>query len=327
MKELQDILRLVRQGPGPFALATLLRVEGASYRRPGARLLTDGEVVLRGSLSGGCLEGEILARSAETLASGMPCLLRYDLRGEADLIWGSGSGCEGVLDILVEPLVDFPAWMGWLEQAWGSRTALRIRTDVSQEKLGMRTIEQYPGTSASGRRDECFEDFVPPIVLWIMGAGNDSRPLARLAKELGWTVSLLDHRPAFARPERFPEADAVRAGHPAVILPRLTLDGRTAVVLMTHNYLKDLEAMRHLLPSPAGYLGLMGSRARGAKLLAELAAEGFSADTRLHTPVGLDLGAGDPETIALSILAEIQAALHGRSATPLRDTAAAVTAP
>lgn len=327
MKELQDILQIVRRGPGPFALATLLRVEGASYRRPGARLLLDREGPLRGSLSGGCLEGEVQARALDVLAEGRPRLMRYDLRGDADLVWGSGSGCEGILEILVEPVAGFPDWMAWIERAWASRTSLRIRTDLSQEKLGMRSIPSYPGASAPGQRDECFEDFAAPISLWILGAGDDSRPLVRLAKELGWTVGLLDHRPAFARPERFPEADAVRAGHPAVMLPDLPLDDRTAVVLMTHIYLKDLEALRHLLPSPAGYLGLMGSRARGAKLLAELAVAGLVADARLHTPVGLDLGAGDPETIALAILAEIQAALHGRSGTSLRDTPTSVSAP
>ncbi len=327
MKELQDILQIVRRGPGPFALATLLRVEGASYRRPGARLLSDGKAVLRGSLSGGCLEGEILARAAEVLADGTPRLLRYDLRGDADLVWGSGSGCEGILEILVERVTGLPDWMIWIEEAWSSRTSLRIRTDLSQEKLGMRSIPRYPGASAPGQRDECFEAFAAPIALWILGAGDDSRPLVRLAKELGWTVGLLDHRPAFARPERFPEADAVRAGQPAAVISELPLDDRTAVVLMTHNYHKDLEALRHLLPSSAGYLGLMGSRARGAKLLAELAETGLTADARLHTPVGLDLGAGGPETMALAILAEIQAALHGRSGASLRDTPAAVSAP
>ena len=326
-RELQDILRIVRRGPGPFALATLVGVDGASYRRPGARLLTDGRSILRGSLSGGCLEGEILARGLEVLATGTPRRVRYDLRGDADLVWGSGSGCEGMLDILVEPVTGFPDWMGWIEEAWASRTTLRIRTDLSQEKLGMRSIPSYPGASTPGRREECFENFVAPIALWILGAGDDSRPLVRMAKELGWTVGLLDHRPAFARPERFPEADAVLAGHPAATIPGLPLDDRSAVVLMTHHYLKDLEALRHLLPSGAGYLGLMGSRARGAKLMAELAAEGLAADGRLHTPVGLDLGGQEPETLALAILAEIQAALAGRNAASLRNQPTPVAAP
>ena len=323
MKELQDIFRLVRQQPGPLMLATLVRVAGASYRRPGARLLLDAGGLLRGSLSGGCLEGDVQARALEALAEGRPRLVQYDLRGDADLVWGSGSGCEGVLDILVEPLQGVPDWMTWVDQAWASRTPLTLHVDLTPERLGTRSTGPRPAASAP----EFIETFSPPTALWIMGAGDDSRPLVRMAKELGWTVGVLDHRPAFARPERFPEADLVRPGHPAQVLPTLPLDARSAVVLMTHHYAKDLESLRLLLPSATGYLGLMGSRARGAKLLAELAAEGLHADERLHTPVGLDLGAADPEAIALAILAEIQACLHGRSGRALRILDPATSAP
>ena len=165
------------------------------------------------------------------------------------------------------------------------------------------------------------------------------------AKALSWFVGVVDHRPAFAQPARFPEADAVRSGHPAQVLPTLPLDARSAVVLMTHHYAKDLEALRLLLPSQAGYLGLMGSRARGARLLGELAAEGLHPDARLHTPVGLDLGATEPEgiaglslkpagsmldmkcdkagsatVIALAILAEVQGFAADRSGLPLSGT-------
>ena len=315
MKELQDILHLVRERPEPLALATLVRVEGASYRRPGARLLLNREGPLRGSLSGGCLEGDVHARALEALAAGAPRLMTYDLRGDADLVWGSGSGCEGALDILVEPLQGFPEWMTWIEQAWASRTPLILHTDLTPNLLGRRSIPSYPDAPASG----FLETLLPPTALWILGASDDSRPLVRLAKELGWFVGLLDHRPAFARPERFPEGDMVRAGHPAQTIPALGLDARSAVVLMTHHYAKDLESLRLLLPSAAGYLGLMGSRARGAKLLAELASEGLLADDRLHTPVGLDLGSDTPETIALAILAEIQAAFSGRNGHALRE--------
>lgn len=321
MKELQDILRLVRERPGPLALATLVRVEGSSYRRPGARLLMDREGPIRGSLSGGCLEGDIYARALEAMDASQPRMMRYDLRGDADLVWGSGSGCEGLLDILIEPLHGVPEWMTWVEQAWASRTILALHTNLNPDQLGMRSMPPQPNAPASGFR----ETFLPPTALWICGASDDSRPLLRMAKELGWFVGLLDHRPAFARPERFPEADAVRAGHPAQIIPGLPLDARNAVVLMTHNYTKDLEALRLLLHSSAGYLGLMGSRARGTKLLAELAGEGIHADDRVHTPVGLDLGARSPEVIALAVLAEIQAFLHGRSGQPLRASATQAT--
>lgn len=323
-KELQDILALVRGRGTPVALATLVRVEGSSYRRPGSRLLTDGQAVLRGSLSGGCLEGEVMARAREVLGDGQSRVLRYDLRGDADLVWGSGSGCEGLLDILVERLDPAapPEWLAWVEQAQIDRLPLSIHTDLTSDRLGMRSILSLPDAQASG----FVETFHPVITLWILGASDDSRPLVRMAKELGWRVGLLDHRPAFARPERFPEADAVLSGHPAQRVPELALDARSAVVLMTHNYLKDLEALRALAVSGADYLGLMGSRARSAKIREALAAEGLSCGERLHSPVGLDLGAEDPETIALAVLAEIQATFQGRSGGSLRDTRTAVSA-
>ncbi|WP_243286057.1 XdhC family protein [Geothrix terrae] len=323
-KELQDILALVRGRGTPVALATLVRVEGSSYRRPGSRLLTDGQEVLRGSLSGGCLEGEVMARARDVLGDGQPRLLRYDLRGDADLVWGSGSGCEGLLDILVERLDPAapPEWLAWIDQARTSRTPLTIHTDLDPDHLGVRRIHLQPDLAASG----FVETLNPPIALWILGASDDSRPLVHMAKELGWRVGLLDHRPAFARPERFPEADEVLSGHPAQRIPELGLDARSAVVLMTHNYLKDLEALRALAASSAGYLGLMGSRARSSKIREELAAEGLSCGERLHSPVGLDLGAEDPETIALAVLAEIQATFQGRTGSSLRDTRTAVSA-
>lgn len=322
-KELQDILALIRGHETSLALATLLRVEGSSYRRPGARLLTDGEQVLRGSLSGGCLEGEVLGRAREVLADGQPRLLRYDLRGEADLVWGSGSGCEGALDILVERLDPAapPAWTAWMEEVPRRRETLRVATSLAAPFMRRRLEGE---DAAPG---ETLEIIPPPVFLWILGAGDDSRPLLRQAKGLGWQVGLLDHRPAFARPERFPEADRVVAGHPAQRIPEWVLDARCAVVLMTHNYLKDLEALRPLLASRAGYLGLMGSRARGSKLRADLAAEGISGGERLHSPVGLDLGAEDPETIALAVLAEIQAAFQGRGGGPLRDSPRPISVP
>ncbi|WP_243300943.1 XdhC family protein [Geothrix oryzisoli] len=323
-KELQDILGLLRGHEARLALATLLRVEGSSYRRPGSRLLTDGEQVLRGSLSGGCLEGEVLGRAKEVLADGLPRLLRYDLRGEADLVWGSGSGCEGVLDILVERLDPAapPAWVAWSEEVLRDRHPLRLATSLKDGFPCRRLREsEAPGD------EEILEIIPPPISLWILGASDDSRPLVHLAKGLGWKVGLLDHRPAFARAERFPEADRVLSGHPVQRVPELGLDRRSAVVLMTHNYLKDLEALRLLGESGAGYFGLMGSRARSAKMVAELAVEGIHLGDRLHSPVGLDLGAEDPETIALAVLAEIQASFQDRAGGPLRAARTPVSAP
>ncbi|HJV91122.1 MAG TPA: XdhC family protein [Holophagaceae bacterium] len=308
MKEFRDIQRLLQDAREPLALATLVEVEGASYRRPGALLLTDGHRVLRGSLSGGCLEGEVMARAREVLEDGRPRLLTYDLRGDADLVWGSGMGCAGVLTVRVARVTPqrLPAWLLGVDEAWDCRETVHLRlspdADTEPEVLGAAEGGSIP--------------LPPPVALWIWGGDEDSRLLAHLAQALGWFVGVVDHRPAFVTEARFPAVDARRAGHPEQLAATLPLDPRSAVVLLTHNYLKDLEALRGLLETEVGYLGLMGSRARCARLKAELA----TSDPRLHAPVGLDLGSRAPEAVALSILAEVQAALEGGSGRPLSVT-------
>ncbi len=309
MKEFRDIHRLLLEAHEPLALATLVAVEGASYRRPGAHLLTDGHRVIRGSLSGGCLEGEVMARARDVLADGQPRLLTYDLRGDADLVWGSGMGCEGVLKVRVSKVEPGqpPAWMRDVDAAWARRESvgLCLPQDAASEP---RVVP------ASVSEAACLV-MPPPLALWIWGGDEDSLLLARLAKALGWFVGVVDHRPAFVTEARFPDVDARRAGHPEQIIASLPLDARSAVVLLTHNYLKDLESLRLLVERPVGYLGLMGSRSRCARMKAELG----RTDARLHAPVGLDLGSRAPEAVALSILAEIQAALEGGSARPLSE--------
>lgn len=320
MKELQDILRHVRNAPqvgGAWGLATLVRVEGHSYRRPGARLLMHASGPRTGALSGGCLEADVHARWREE--PGRPRLVRYDLRGDLDLVWGTGSGCEGVADVLVETLEPDAPWLVFVEDCLQRRRSGWVRTEIEGPETGTRVW----GEAGEAPEGGFLERIEPAIQLWILGAGDDARPLARMAQVLGWRVGIADPRPAFATRERFPTADVVRAGPFRTLLPDLGLDPRTAVVLLTHHYARDLEALRLLLPSPAGYVGVMGHRLRGDRLLAELEAEGLDVTAaqriRLHHPVGLDLGGDGPEAIALAILAEVQAAMAGRRPLPLRE--------
>ncbi len=316
MRELAAILAEIRRRPGePLALATVVRVRGHAYRRPGARLLMNAEGPLLGGVSAGCLEGDVLARGREVLASGLPQVLVYDLRSDLDLVWGSGSGCEGEATLRVERVDPGAPWIRAAESALARRAPLVLRT---------------PFETPEGEAGALVEELQPPVALWIFGAGEGARPLAALARVQGWRVGVCDHRPAFARPERFPEAEEVRAGHPRQLIPGLPLDARSACLLMTHHYAKDLEALRLLLPSSAGYLGLLGHRERGRRLLEELEEEGLRPSRaqreRLYAPVGLDLGGQDPEDMALSILAEIQAHFAGAGARPLREGRGAIHA-
>lgn len=351
----------------PSVLATLVGVEGSSYRMPGAHLLLGTEGPQAGNLSAGCLEADLQARVQEVLASGQPRLVTYDLGSELDLVWGTGMGCEGKAEILLEPILPgrLAPWVHFCAQQLERRrtcalaTVVAVRGDaafaigdrfayddhdhgllpingtlsielgracaqVREKGRSARQVFQVP----SGEVDFLVEPISPPIALWIYGAGEPARILARLAHLLEWRVEILDHRPALATPERFPEALHLRVGHPAETMDALRLDRLSAAVVLSHVYAKDKEALVYFLKSGAAFVGLQGNRKRSEKMLRELASEGLELTEPmrqgLYYPVGLDLGAEAPEGIALAILAEIQAVLAGRSGGHLRDRQASI---
>lgn len=316
MSEISRILAALEAAIGqPAALATLVKVEGSSYRRPGARLLLLPDNTRLGSISGGCLEEDVMERARRVLASGQPELAVYDTTAENDLVWGVGLGCQGVVRILIERLpVERPAWISALRDNLHARraTALLVSPD---------------GTSlTAGNAGDGFHETIPaPPALVICGAGDDARPLSRLAREAGWHVTVADTRSAYASRERFPEANAVIAASVSVIAPQLRPDARTFAVVMTHRYADDRDFLRALLPLDFAYLGQLGPRVRTDRILDELRADGLvlleSALAKLHAPVGLDLGGSTPETVALAILAEMETRLNGRNVGHLRDRA------
>lgn len=322
MKDLPAIVAaLLSPEAQPAVLATLVSVAGSSYRRPGARLLVSAERRRIGSISGGCLEEDVLARAAAVRASGRPDAVTYDTTSENDLVWGVGLGCHGVVRVLLEPVAPRPDWAGALAANFHQRRATRLAVfhgEGNQSRWGTRlaTPDDRPDPG-----QVFLESVPPPTALVIFGAGDDAQPLARLASELGWQVTIADPRPAFITRERFPTAQALVAG-PATELVRLTApDADTLAVVMTHHYVHDVPLIRDLLGLPLAYLGLLGPKKRAEKILSDLAGAGAiigpDQRRRLHAPVGLDLGADTPEQVALSILAEMQAGLTGRDAQPL----------
>lgn len=331
MKELQAIIRALRSSvAGDTVLATLAAVEGSSYRRPGARLLVCADGTKIGSISGGCLEEDVLVRAGRVLASGRAETAVYDTTSENDLVWGVGLGCHGIVRVVLEKLPPRPAWAEVLAENLAARrsTPLAIvhRADDSS-RLGTRLASDFPARPEPG--EEVFRQIIaPPPALAIFGAGDDAQPLVRLAKELGWQVTVADPRPAFASPTRFPNADRLVVAGAKDLAARvyaLPDDSANAAVVMTHHYVHDVPLLRTLLPRPLAYVGLLGPRKRAEKILADLAREGFTPEptmvSRLHAPVGLDLGADGPDEVALAIVAEIQAVLAGRDARPLRERA------
>lgn len=175
----------------------------------------------------------------------------------------------------------------------------------------------------SGKAEVLIEAIQPPVMLVIFGAGNDAIPVVCFAKELGWHVTVVDSRPAYATLERFPLADVIALSRPETAYEYVHLNARTAVVVMTHNYLHDLTLLKTLMPFPLRYLGILGPKSRTKRLLQKLMDEGVSIAEKnlnhLYSPIGLDIGTDTPEEIALSIVAEIKAVLADRSGGSLRE--------
>jgi xanthine/CO dehydrogenase XdhC/CoxF family maturation factor len=319
--EISRILSALEQAAGqPAALATLVQVEGSSYRRPGARLLLLPDDTHTGSISGGCLEEDLLERARRVLATGTAELAVYDTTSENDLVWGVGLGCQGIVRILIELLpADRPAWVAAL------RRNRRERRDTGlQVAYGDGAARGTTLAAESTANETVFRETIPaPPALLICGAGDDAQPLANMAHGAGWHVIVADTRPAFATSRRFPQVDQVIVAPAADFSASLPVDDRTFAVIMSHRYADDLAFLRALLKRDLPYLGQLGPRTRTSRLLGQLADEDGApppqALAKLHAPVGLDLGGSTPETVALAILAEIQACLARRPAGFLRD--------
>jgi xanthine/CO dehydrogenase XdhC/CoxF family maturation factor len=388
MNELQAIVDAYREARARgerTALATVVGVEGSAYRRPGARMLITEGGQTTGTISGGCLERDVVERAARVSETGAARVVVYDTRGDEDIVWGLGLGCNGVVRVLLEGLhegsdgacaLQFVAnrlrsrrrgvvatvigYAGASDGACGGFRGGGFRIgerffldgdelspcDLDGNGLNLRDREQpfggvfgrvsedarkaLAGGRALVRRYEAdegvevfFDVIEPPRPLLVFGAEQDALPLVRLARTLGWHTTVVDTRARGTTRERFAEADEVILCRAEEIAARLRLPPRAAAVLMTHNYLHDVELLRALLPAPLSYLGVLGPKERTRKLLGELRAQGEAFPghwpARLHSPVGVDIGAETPEEVALSIVAEIRAMFAGRRAGFLRD--------
>ena len=323
MKELQAIVRRLT-GPDatPAVLATLVSVAGSSYRRPGARLLLLPSGDRLGSISGGCLEEDVLLRAKRVAATGQAETVVYDTTAENDLVWGVGLGCHGIVRVLIERLPSPPSWAAQLAANFAARVTTQLAVCHQADDPGRYGTQLAAAWAGRPGESAFLETVVPPTRLVVFGAGDDAMPLVRLGAELGWHVTVADPRPAFAQSERFPTANELVVAPAAELVTRVAPDATTLAVVMTHHYVHDVPLLRGLLPRPLAYLGLLGPRKRAEQILNDLAKEGLAVTPamrqRLHAPVGLDLGAEGPEQVALAIVAEMQATLAGRDAQPLR---------
>ena len=325
MKELQAIARHLCASKTGSVLATLVAVEGSSYRRPGARMLVPEGNARIGSISGGCLEEDLIEHAKRVAASGRPKLVLYDTAAENDLVWGVGMGCHGVVKVLLEPLPPQPAWASAVagNMRAGRPTRLEVAWEGPPELLGTRLSASQGDGEPAARKGVFMDRIKPPTELAVFGAGDDARPLARLAAELGWSVTVADPRRAMATKARFPGASALVLGPAEELVARAAPRPGSLAVVMTHRYRDDVPLLRHLLPLPLAYVGLLGPRLRVDRILGDLERDGLAVTpamrAKLRAPVGLDLGSEGPEAVALSIVAEMSAVLAGRDARPLKD--------
>ena len=334
-KELRDILERVRSlGTDDHAvLATVVSLEGSGYRLPGARMLIDRNGTAIGTVSGGCLEADLLERAKNVFATGQPAVITYDTRGHDDSVFSLNMGCNGVLRVLLEP-VEGNDLFARIEQVFTTRKPITLATVIAsthpKHPIGERSIlsadSQTPDSQDS--LDFFVEIIRPPFHLVVFGAGFDAVPVVRLAKELGWHVTVVDHRPAYLDAERLSHPDELLDLRPEQLADKLDLGPDAAAVLMTHNYEHDREILAFLLNQELQYIGALGPKKRTEQLLSELTASGQRPDpasvAKLHAPIGLDIGAQTPESIALSIIAEIQATIAHRNAGFLKDRKAPI---
>ena len=295
MKAWQQIIRRIAQNPAqPWALATLVQIEGSTYRKPGARCLINSNGATLGVLSGGCLEEEIGRHGQRVLADGSPVLLSFDTR----LLYG----CDGRLKILIEPI---PAaqngnFITEIDRLLRQREICRIRVCFEGDSLGS---ELVPADFLLAEAPGVLIDIIaPPIRLLLFGTGPEIKPLTELATTLGWVV------------EHF--------RHPSELDEDFRTDAQTAALVMNHNFGRDLLALDRLVPLKLRYVGLLGPRKRHAELLARLSEHRpyFDMSARnLFAPAGLDIGSEAPEEIALSITSEVAAVLANRRGGFLRE--------
>ena len=338
MSELDEILAALETAGDDVALATIVAVRGSTYRREGARLVVAAEGPTVGNISGGCLEGDIADTAREVMATGRPEVRHFDLTADDEAVWGWGLGCNGTIDLLVEPAANARPFVAAMRTAARKHRAVALVTVTEGPAIGGRLIVHPNGKTegslgesartaglealAAGRSrtavlDDGTKVFVevlePPLHLIVCGAGHDAIPVVEFGARLGWEVDVVDDRRAMLKEERFPNATRRVHSQPAVAAESVVVDERTCVVVMSHNFLRDAAYLRSFLGRRLPYLGVLGPATRLQRLLDHLAAEGFTPTpapedlAHVHGPAGLDIGAEGPEEIAWAIVAEILA--------------------
>jgi xanthine/CO dehydrogenase XdhC/CoxF family maturation factor len=351
-------------------LATVVRVTGSSYGGVGARMVVRNDGSTVGLVSGGCLESDLAEHARRVHANGRAEVVTYDTRDDDDAPWGLGLGCNGLIEVLLEPLPpprareiamlidhalagDAPLVIATVIRAPGSEPGLpTIGSHALLGNAGIQSIGEWGTGStltdaaqhvvealAAGRRglvrefgaiEVAFEVVMPAVRLIVCGTGPDAAPVARFASQLGWDVTVVDHRPLTnAHSARFPGARVVECAEALRLAEVVPVNPRTAAVVMSHNFPRDRDYVQALLAGNVAYLGVLGPRARTERMLSEFATGNAALPAigdRFFAPVGMDIGGEGPDAIALAIISQVSAVASGRAGGHLRDRRAPVHA-
>lgn len=339
-----------------LALATVVETAGSTYSKAGHRILISESGDYQGLVSGGCLEGDLAAHARQVMTTGIATCVTYDMRDDADELFGLGVGCNGLLRILLQrlsPVGDYQPFAAISEILLGTEAGLcallvdspsdpalagksLVCTAAGIQHTGLGpTLSATIGSLCTATKSaaalhsfthdgQTLQALIAPLYpvprLLVLGAGLDAMPLVTLADTLGWRVSVADHRPAYLAREGFGGAEYTLCAPATELAQRLPLATYSAVVVMSHHLATDRIYLQQLATSAIPYIGLLGPQARRERLLQDLGTAAQALQGRLHGPAGLDIGADSPESIALSILAQIQAV--SPPAAELRSTAA-----
>jgi xanthine dehydrogenase accessory factor len=314
-----DLIDRLRRAGRRATMATLVRTAGTTPRKEGTKMFVGNDGNIFGSVTiGGCVDARVIEQSTEVLSSSAPRLINMQLGDEE--AWEIGLTCGGAVDIFVEPLND--EVMSLYETAkreWQAGRTVAIATVIAGDDLGKRYLVPDPPRQSGVTDNVYIEVLRPPSTLIIFGASAVAIPLVTFAKTLGFRTIVIDGRARFASRERFPDADDIRVGIVSEIAGQMQFGPTTPIVLVAHDYKIDVPVLEKALASDAPYVGLLGSRRRGATILQMLRDAGVAATqlARVRTPIGLDLGGETAADIALSIVSEIIAVTHGKTGSPL----------
>jgi xanthine/CO dehydrogenase XdhC/CoxF family maturation factor len=341
VRHLLDAFSRWRDAGNDLVLATVYETAGSTYSKAGAQMLIDSEGNFQGMLSGGCLEGDLAERAAAVLQTGAPQQVTYDLGSKDEELWGLGVGCDGLMRIFLQPLraaerhqpfaamataysgysvtaaatvlasgsAALPVGATVVAGAEESATITAAAREHLQAGLRQAAAERRTHVAevdiADGTASVLFSCLLPPPNVLVLGAGLDAEPVVRLIAELGWRVTIQDHRPAYIAKGNFRGAEQVLNLLPGELASGLALDEFDAAIVMSHHLQTDRQYLELLAATNIGYIGLLGPIARRRRLQADLGSLGVALEGRLHGPAGLDIGGRGPGSIALSIVAEL----------------------